>query len=170
MAKGAAGGSVPHRGPGESSTRRASSTSWRRDSSRWPTTAGAAGAGGIHDDRLPPHGALPSTGQPVPSTATPTGWSSDLPGERGADRVEGSDDDDGLAADELFAAFFTTKPQGTGMGVTISRSIIESHGGRLWATSKDGRGASFHFALPAAESSPEGVRARTAGVDTESRG
>ncbi len=52
-------------------------------------------------------------------------------------------------ADAVFEAFFTTKPQGTGMGLSISRSIIESHGGRLWATSGTGRGATFHFSLPA---------------------
>ena len=59
-------------------------------------------------------------------------------------------------ADEVFNAFFTTKPQGSGMGLAISRSIVESHGGRLWATSHDGRGATFHFTLPiqATESSP----------------
>jgi signal transduction histidine kinase len=53
-------------------------------------------------------------------------------------------------ADEVFNAFFTTKPQGSGMGLAISRSIVESHGGRLWATPHDGRGASFHFTLPTA--------------------
>jgi C4-dicarboxylate-specific signal transduction histidine kinase len=50
-------------------------------------------------------------------------------------------------ADQIFNAFFTTKPHGTGMGLRISRSIIESHGGRLWADGNSPRGASFHFAL-----------------------
>ena len=49
--------------------------------------------------------------------------------------------------DQIFNAFFTTKPEGSGMGLAISRSIIESHGGRLWATANDGRGATFHFTL-----------------------
>jgi PAS domain S-box-containing protein len=53
-------------------------------------------------------------------------------------------------ADEIFNAFFTTKTQGTGMGLAISRSIVEAHGGHLWATSCDGRGATFHFTLSAA--------------------
>jgi PAS domain S-box-containing protein len=50
--------------------------------------------------------------------------------------------------DQIFSAFFTTKAQGSGMGLAISRSIVESHGGRLWATANDARGASFHFTLP----------------------
>jgi len=57
----------------------------------------------------------------------------------------------GIAAhhlDQLFSAFFTTKPGGMGMGLSISRSIIESHGGRLWATPNPTHGATFHFAVP----------------------
>jgi len=50
--------------------------------------------------------------------------------------------------DQIFNVFFTSKPQGTGMGLPISRSIIESHGGRLWATSGNGPGATFQFTLP----------------------
>jgi PAS domain S-box-containing protein len=50
--------------------------------------------------------------------------------------------------DQIFNAFFTTKPDGTGMGLRISRSIIESHGGRLWAADNSPRGASFCFTLP----------------------
>jgi PAS domain S-box-containing protein len=53
-------------------------------------------------------------------------------------------------ADQIFNAFFTTKPQGSGMGLAISRSIVESHGGHLWATANPARGATFYFTLPAA--------------------
>jgi PAS domain S-box-containing protein len=52
-------------------------------------------------------------------------------------------------ADQIFNAFFTTKPHGTGMGLRISQSIIESHGGRLWAADNLPRGATFQFTLPA---------------------
>jgi signal transduction histidine kinase len=51
-------------------------------------------------------------------------------------------------AEHIFNPFFTSKPQGTGMGLPISRSIIELHGGRLWATAQYGPGATFQFTLP----------------------
>jgi PAS domain S-box-containing protein len=54
--------------------------------------------------------------------------------------------------DRIFEAFFSTKPQGTGMGLAISRSIVESHGGRLWAKGNPERGATFYFELPPHES------------------
>jgi signal transduction histidine kinase len=55
---------------------------------------------------------------------------------------------DSDAMDKLFQAFYTTKNEGMGMGLSISRSIIESHHGRLWGTPNDGPGASFCFSLP----------------------
>jgi len=67
-------------------------------------------------------------------------------------RVEVHDSGPGIApenADQLFNAFFTTKPDGLGMGLAISRSIIESHGGRLW-TNADNGGGKLNFTLPAA--------------------
>jgi signal transduction histidine kinase len=71
--------------------------------------------------------------------------------DRGQLMISVSDTGAGLPpehVDQIFRAFFTTKDHGTGMGLPISRSIIESHGGRLWATGNAGRGATFQFSLP----------------------
>ena len=55
---------------------------------------------------------------------------------------------DAQTLDKIFDSFYTTKPRGMGMGLSISRSILQAHGGRLWATAKDGPGTIFHFILP----------------------
>jgi signal transduction histidine kinase len=62
-------------------------------------------------------------------------------------RVEDEPKTFALKTDQIFNAFFTTKPQGSGMGLAISRSIIESHGGRLWASTNNGPGATFQLTL-----------------------
>jgi PAS domain S-box-containing protein len=77
-----------------------------------------------------------------------------LRGEGGQLVIAVSDTGVGLPpeqAERIFNSFFSTKAQGTGMGLSISRSIIESHGGRLWASSNSERGATFNFTLPTAE-------------------
>ena len=53
--------------------------------------------------------------------------------------------------ERVFTSFYTTKPSGTGMGLSICRSIIDAHGGRLWAEANEPRGAVFQFTLPGAE-------------------
>jgi PAS domain S-box-containing protein len=74
-------------------------------------------------------------------------------GEDGQIEISVNDTGPGLPlgkADQIFDAFFTTKPQGSGMGLAISKSIVESQGGRIWANGDGGRGATFHFTLSAA--------------------
>ena len=78
-------------------------------------------------------------------------------GEQGQLLISVSDNGIGLPddnVDQIFNSFFTTKPRGSGMGLAISRSIIEAHEGRLWATANEGRGASFHFTLPSEAVTP----------------
>jgi signal transduction histidine kinase len=69
---------------------------------------------------------------------------------------------DPQTADRLFDAFYSTKHDGMGIGLSVSRSIIESHRGRLWAAPNDGPGATFSFSVPrspAAPAIPDNIRA-----------
>jgi signal transduction histidine kinase len=73
-------------------------------------------------------------------------------------RIAVSDTGIGLPADnpdQIFESFVTTKPQGTGMGLPTSKSIVESHGGRLWAAANTGPGATFLLTLPSEAGVPD---------------
>ena len=81
------------------------------------------------------------------------------------DYVEVTIQDSGIGLDpdqsaRIFDAFYTTKATGMGMGLSISRSIIHAHGGRLWATANDGPGTTFHFTLPREQEEANGESAR----------
>jgi PAS domain S-box-containing protein len=86
--------------------------------------------------------------------------------QRGADQVLVAVEDVGVGIepenlDRLFGAFYTTKPDGMGMGLSISRSIVEAHGGRVWATRNPGPGMTFQFTLSAhREGTPGSIPAR----------
>lgn len=72
-------------------------------------------------------------------------------------------------AERIFDAFFSTKPQGTGMGLSISRRIVEAHGGRLWASANRQGGATFQFTLPSTEAAVRFTAASERGADAHSR-
>jgi PAS domain S-box-containing protein len=87
---------------------------------------------------------------PVPARARTLGIEA---GRHGTDALRVAVRDSGVGItsahrDRIFDAFYTTKPHGMGMGLAISRSIIEAHGGRLWATANDGPGSTFQFTVP----------------------
>jgi signal transduction histidine kinase len=74
-------------------------------------------------------------------------------GKNGPDQVSVAVQDSGVGIDpdnekQLFNPYFTTKPHGSGMGLSICRSIVELHGGRVWASRNERRGATFQFSLP----------------------
>jgi PAS domain S-box-containing protein len=91
--------------------------------------------------------------------------------ERGQLSVAVCDQGMGLpadAAERLFTPFYTTKPRGSGMGLTISRSIVEAHGGRLWAEAGPERGARFRVTLPRAARDASATPARGSSPDRDS--
>ena len=58
---------------------------------------------------------------------------------------------------KIFEPFFTTKPHGLGLGLAISKTIVEDHGGEIWATANQGGGLTVHFTLPAEKDGPQDV-------------
>jgi signal transduction histidine kinase len=83
------------------------------------------------------------------------------PDEGGRVRLTVQDAGVGLAPqamDRIFEAFYTTKNEGMGMGLSVSRSIVERHHGRLWTAPKDGPGATFSFSIPCGPASATGAR------------
>jgi signal transduction histidine kinase len=68
--------------------------------------------------------------------------------------------------ERIFDAFYTTKNGGMGMGLSISRSIVQNHGGRLWAVANDGPGTTFQFTLPKYEE-PLPAEALTPSIGTK---
>jgi signal transduction histidine kinase len=89
-------------------------------------------------------------------------WITSRPHEAETVLVSVQDNGVGLAAEGLervLEAFYTTKAEGIGIGLSISRSIVEAHGGRLWPTANNAQGATFHFTLPA-EQRTVGLRVR----------
>jgi two-component system, LuxR family, sensor kinase FixL len=94
-------------------------------------------------------------------------------GEDGLVLVAAQDNGVGIEPDKidrLFDTFFTSKPDGMGMGLSICRSIIEAHGGRIWASANVGFGATVQFTLPPAEVPPAERTLVDAGVSTKSVG
>ena len=84
-----------------------------------------------------------------------------------ADHVQATVEDSGIGLDantigKIFGSFYTTKPGGMGMGLSICRSIVQAHGGRIWAVGKDGPGTIFHFTVP--KYHHEGSNGRVEGV------
>ena len=99
---------------------------------------------------------MPSTGEPGRSARHGDGAA-----KRGSRIVEVAvgDTGPGIPADMLanvFDPFFSTKPNGMGMGLPISRTIVEAHGGQLWAENNHGHGATLRFTLPIAEEAAAG--------------
>jgi two-component system sensor kinase FixL len=78
-------------------------------------------------------------------------------------RIAVRDRGPGIASDKLdklFLPFFTSKREGLGLGLSISRSIVEMHGGRIWAENNEDQGAAFYFTLPTGAAAAERMRTR----------